>query len=133
MVLVTNDSTESTAIQTFDIKTRAQTRWSFVSFTRHQSWYFCLTAKLSNCRGYKILTQLLTNFALSLSLSLSQIKCRFAPTVSNFVSFLFPFRGNRDYKNFLITDNVLSLISFTCTLFTCGGNGYGFAYRNEFR
>ena len=71
MVLVTNDSTESTAIQTFDIKTRAQTRWSFVSFTRHQSWYFCLTAKLSNCRGYKILTQLLTNFALSLSLSLS--------------------------------------------------------------
>lgn len=35
---------------------------NFVSLSHATNRYFCLTAKLSNCRGYKILTQLPTNF-----------------------------------------------------------------------
>lgn len=111
MVLVTNDSTESTAIQTFDIKIRAPELGDLSSLSHATNRYFCLTAKLSNCRGHKILTQLLTNFAHSLSLSLKLNAA--LPQLSLTSSFLFPFRGNRDYKNFLITSYLLSLISFT--------------------
>lgn len=105
MVLVTNDSTESTAIQTFDIKIRAPELGDLSSLSHATNRYFCLTAKLSNCRGHKILTQLLTNFAHSLSLSLKLNAA--LPQLSLTSSFLFPFRGNRDYKNFLITVSYL--------------------------